>query len=98
MVLKFWKIPETSPVEFCFTETLHLLLKPYLRLVHKTAFADTFQLNHKIKENIIYHISAHIKHPQSVSQIFLTLFLNSNNESLDFTTAGRLLHMRESRK
>ena len=94
MVLKFWKIPETSAVEFCFTETLHLSLKLYLPLVHKIAFANTFQLNHKIK----HRVSLHTKHPQSISQIFLILFLNSNYESLDFATAGRLLHMREPQK
>ena len=37
-------------------------------------------------------------HPESLSPNFLILFLNSNNELLDFTTAGRLLHMREPRK
>ena len=36
-------------------------------------------------------------HPESLSPNFLILFLNSNNELLDFT-AGRLLHMREPRK
>ena len=94
MVLKFWKILKTSAVEFCFTETLRLLLKLYIPLVHKIAFANTFQLNHKIK----HHISLRTKHPQSISQIFLILFLNSNYESLDFTTAGRFLHTREARK
>ena len=98
MVSKFWKIPEISAVEFCFTETLHLLFKFYLPLIHKIAFANTFQLNHKIKLNTTYHIFLHIKHAQSISQILLILFLNSNNESPDFTTEGRLLHMREPRK
>ena len=74
------------------------LLKPFLPLVHKIAFANTFQLYHKIKYNIIYYIFLHIKHPQSVSPIFLILFLNLNYESLDFTTAGRLFHMAEPRK
>ena len=46
-------------------------------------------------KNHILHI---LKYPQSISPIFLILFLNSNNESLDFTTAGRLFHMREPRK
>ena len=49
MVLKFRKIPETSAVEFIFTEILHLLLKLYLPLVHEIAIANKFQLNHKIK-------------------------------------------------
>ena len=31
-------------------------------------------------------------------KIFLILILNSNNESLDFTSAERLLHMREPQK
>ena len=48
-VLKFRKISETSAVEFCFTETLHLLLKLYLPLLHKIAFANKFKLNRKIK-------------------------------------------------
>ena len=87
MVLKFQKISETSTVEFCFAKTLHLLLKLYLPLVHKIAFANKFQLNHKIKCNIMYHISLHIKHPQSIFLIYLVLFLISNNESLDFTTS-----------
>ena len=43
-------------------------------------------------------MSLHIKHPQSIFPIFLILLLNSNNESLDLTAAGRLLHMREPRK
>ena len=43
-------------------------------------------------------MSLHIKHPQSMSPIFLILFLNSNNELLDFTTAGRLFHIREPQK
>ena len=73
------------------------LSKLYLPLVHKIAFANKFQLYHKIKYNI-YYISLHIKHPQSISPIFLILFLNSNNELLDFTTAGRLFHIREPRK
>ena len=30
----------------------------------------------------------YIKHPQLISPMFLILFLNSNNESLDFTTVG----------
>ena len=49
MVLKSRKISETFAVEFRFTEILHLLLKLYLPLVHKIAFADEFKLNHKIK-------------------------------------------------
>ena len=67
-------------------------LKLYLPLVPKIAFANKFQQYHKIKY-IIYCISVHIKHPQSISSVFLILFLNSNNESLDFTTAGRLFHI-----
>ena len=47
---------------------------------------------------MLYHISLHIKHPQSISPIFSILFLNSNIESLDCTTTGRLLHMREPQK
>ena len=43
-------------------------------------------------------MSLHIKHPQSIPPIFLISFLNSNNESLDVATAGRLFHMREPRK
>ena len=83
MALKFRKISENSAVKFLFTETLHLLLlKLYLPLVHKIAFANKFQLFYKIKYNI--DIFLHIKHPQSISPIFLILFLNSNNESLDF--------------
>ena len=31
---------------------------------------------------------------QSIFPIFVILFLNSNNELLDFTTVGRLFHMR----
>ena len=76
---------------------MYYLLRLYLLLVYKIAFANKFQLYHKIKD-IIYYISLHIKHPQLISPIFLILFLNSNNESLDFTTAGRLFHMREPRK
>ena len=72
------------------------LSKLYLPLVHKIAFANKFQLFYKIKYNI--DIFLHIKHPQSISPIFLILFLNSNNELLDFTTAGRLFHIREPRK
>ena len=49
MVLKFRKISKTAAMEFRFTETLHLLLKLYLPLVHKIAFANKFQLNHNIK-------------------------------------------------
>ena len=63
----------------------------------KIAFANKFQPYHKIQYNI-YYVSLHIKHPQSISPIFLILFLNSNNELLDFTTAGRLFHIREPRK
>ena len=77
--------------------SIYYLLKLYLPLLHKIAFANKFQLYHKIKYNI-YYISLHIKHPQSISPIFLILFLNSNNELLDFTTAGRLFHIREPRK
>ena len=73
------------------------LLKLIYRWYMKIAFANKFQLYHKIKYNI-YYISLHIKHPQSISPIFLILFLNSNNELLDFTTAGRLFHIREPRK
>ena len=76
---------------------IYYTLKLYLPLVHKIAFANKFQLYHKIKYNI-YYISLHIKHPQSISPMFLILFLNSNNELLDFTTAGRLFHIREPRK
>ena len=72
-------------------------LKLYLPLVHKTAFAIKFQLYNKIKWNT-YYISLHIKDPQSISPIFLILFLNSNYESLDFTAAGRLFDMREPEK
>ena len=86
MVFEFRKISDTSAVEFRFTETLHLLLKLYLPLVHKIGFASKFKLNHKIKSNI-YNISLYIKHPQSIFPIYLILFLNSNNESLDFTTS-----------
>ena len=82
---------------YLFIYLFTYLLKLYLPLVHKIAFANKFQLYHKIKYNI-YYISLHIKHPQSISKIFLILFLNSNNESLDFTTAGRLFHIREPRK
>ena len=46
----------------------------------------------------MYYIFLHIKHPQSISPIFLILFLNLNNESLDFTAAGRLFQMREPQK
>ena len=49
MVLKFRKIPDTSAVEFRFTETFYLLLKRYLLLVYKIDFANKFQLNYKIK-------------------------------------------------
>ena len=70
----------------------------YLPLVHKIAFANKFQLCHKIKYNMIYYASLHIKDPQSISPTFLISFLNSNNESLDFITAGRLFDMREPRK
>ena len=54
MVLKFRKIPETSAVEFRFTETLHLLLKVYLPLLHKIAFANKFQLNKKKQKKTTY--------------------------------------------
>ena len=64
--------------------TVYLLfiysLKLYLPLVHEIAFTNKFQLYQNIKYNIIYHISLHIKHPQSISPIFSILFLNSNNE------------------
>ena len=61
MVLKFRKISETSAVEFCLTEKLHLLLlKLYLPLVHKIAFAKKFQLNHKIKHHTLYIYSVNI--------------------------------------
>ena len=63
----------------------------------KIAFANKFQPYHKIQYNI-YYISLLIKHPQSISPIFLILFLNSNNELLDFTTAGKLFHIKEPRK
>ena len=43
-------------------------------------------------------MSLHIKHPQSISPIFLILFLNPNNESLDFATAVRLFHIRKPQK
>ena len=66
-------------------------LKLYLPLLHTIAFANKVQLYHKINTT-----SLHIKHPQSISSIFLVL--NSNNESLDFTSAGRLFHIREPRK
>ena len=49
MVLKFWKIPETSAVEFFFTEKLDLLLKLFLPVVDQIAFANRFQLNQKTK-------------------------------------------------
>ena len=71
------------------TGNLFIYLKLSLPLVHKITFTNKFQLYHKIKYNI-YYISLHIKHPQSISPIFFILFLNSNNESLEF--------MREPRK
>ena len=37
-------------------------------------------------------MSLHMKHRQLISPIFLNLFLNSNNESLESTAAGRLMH------
>ena len=80
---------------YLFIYLFTYLLKLYLPLVHTVA--NKFQLYHKIKYNI-YYISLHIKHPQSISPMFLILFLNSNNELLDFTTAGRLFHIREPRK
>ena len=47
MALKFWKISETSAVEFRFTETLHLLLLRFcLPSVYKIAFANKFQLHY----------------------------------------------------
>ena len=69
------------------------LLKLYLPLVHKIAIANKLQLYHKV--------SLHIKYAQSISPIspiFWILFLNSNNKSLDVTTAGRLFHIIEPRK
>ena len=75
-----------------------LFIKNFIYRWHiKIAFANKFQPYHKIQYNI-YYVSLHIKHPQSISPIFLILFLNSNNELLDFTTAGRLFHIREPRK
>ena len=78
-----------------FTFFIYLLNFIY-RWYIKIAFANKFQPYHKIQYNIYYIL--HIKHPQSISPIFLILFLNSNNELLDFTTAGRLFHIREPRK
>ena len=68
------------------------MFKPYLPLVHKIAFANKFQLNREIKQNVIHHISLHIKRPQSIfpKKIFL------NNELMDLTTAGRLFYMKEN--
>ena len=83
---------------YLFIYLFTYLLKLYLPLVHKIAFTNKFQLHHKIKYNIIWYISLRMKHPQSITPIFVILFLNSNNESLDFTTAGRLFHIREPRK
>ena len=70
------------------------LLKFYLSFLRQIAFANKFELYHKTKYNIIYYISLHIKHPQSISPIFL----NSNNKWLDFTTTERLFHITEPRK
>ena len=77
--------------------TVYLLfiysLKLYLPLVRKIAFANKFQLYRKIKYDIIYDISLHIKHPQSISPILLISFLNSNNSRKIIPyerTAGRL--------
>ena len=72
---------------------IYYLLKLYLPLVHKIAFANKFQLYRKIKYDIIYDISLHIKHPQSISPILLISFLNSNNSRKIIPyerTAGRL--------
>ena len=74
------------------------LLKLYLPLVHEIASANKSQRYQKIKYNIICYISLRIKYLYPISQRLLILFFNSNNESLDFTTAGRLFHMREPRK
>ena len=75
-----------------------IIIKNFIyRWYIKIAFANKFQPYHKIQYNI-YYVSLHIKHPQSISPIFLILFLNSNNELLDFATAGRLFHIREPRK
>ena len=49
MFFKFQKIPETSAEEFRFIEAFHLLLKLYLPMVYKIAFANKFQMNHEIK-------------------------------------------------
>ena len=38
-----------------------------------------------------------MEHSQSIFPMFLALLLNYNKELLDFTTAERLLHMREPR-
>ena len=56
MVLKFRKIPDTSAVEFHFTETFYLSLKRYFPLGHEINFANKFQVNYKIKQNIIYPV------------------------------------------
>ena len=61
MVVKFQKIPDTSTVQFRFTEIFYLLLKRYLPLVHKIDFANKFQRNYKLKQNIIYHVLYNIR-------------------------------------
>ena len=100
------KISWKSPLQLSFAEYrfiylliyLFIYLFIYLPLVHKIAFANKFQLYHKIKWNIIYYVSVHIRLPQSISPIPLILFLNSDNKSLEFTAAGSLFHMREPQK
>ena len=83
---------------YYFYFVIILFIKNFIyRWYIKIALANKFQPYHKIQYNI-YYVSLHIKHPQSISPIFLILFLNSNNELLDFTTAGRLFHIREPRK
>ena len=44
----------------------------------------------------MYHTFLHIKHPPSIFPLFLILFLNSNNELLDISTAVGLFHIRET--
>ena len=78
--LKTLKLDLVLTVPFSFVNLfIYLfiyLLKLYLLLVHKIALANKFQLYHKIKLNIICYMSPHMKHPQSISPMFLILFLN----------------------
>ena len=48
-------------------------------MVHKMPIANKFQLYHKIKWNIIYYISPHVKYPQSISPTFLIFFFEIMN-------------------